>query len=779
MENKELKPSNNNWENSLLSQILSSTNPEEPEEVQEIPKQDIPKNADKENKASEKDQKKKNNLKTQDFIRIFWALFLVSSIFFWAFLAYIVFNPGQAQFFIQFWIRPQDIKTLLERMVNISFSIITLIVSIVWIIFLFRAILTKKEYKKKKTVSTILSIFTWIALFTIITLWAYLFEIIWATNYINPNWGIIISDNDKILSEKFKDNYELYRFDNLIWPLTLRFDFKSDVDFVRKRIDITSYEIDFNWDWKIDKNWTSPDEENSIIYTYNGKQIFKPKWEYIWIDILTWRERRVSMKFPDINIIWTVKLTEQPQRLWWKKIIFDASDLRNIWKVNWYLEWNNTAIADYEWYKFFPKNIFSEESIVCMNIFNNLKKTNTCDKIFIVNIWEWWNKNSWWIIKYDVDPLNPLTLKFSIEELKDREKISSFKWVINENNIISEDENPEYTFKWYWKHKITVILEDYLWNSSDISAEIILNKPLTLVRPDDKTDPLNVNNSLLRIENENWESVIWKTYQKELSAYYIKTQIPQKLKFNANFVKVTDLTFELTNVEWDFNDDKKFEKTWKSVDHEFLEDTKYVIKVEYTFESKIKKATQKISESIIVEWLKKDFNVELDFKKESDYAPALVKFDWSASQVKNWRIIKYTYDFWENKAPIVWDAKIDYMFNFPWEYTVTFTVTKDDWTEESIEKKIILKWAAKELAINSSVWIWYEWKPIDFDAIGSIWEIDRYNWDFWDWQSSRDPNPTHIFDKSWTFKVKLTITFSDGSVKTWTKEIIIKEDSEN
>jgi len=45
-------------------------------------------------------------MSTDMFLRIVGAIILVASIFFGAFLSYIVFNPGQAGFFISFGINP-------------------------------------------------------------------------------------------------------------------------------------------------------------------------------------------------------------------------------------------------------------------------------------------------------------------------------------------------------------------------------------------------------------------------------------------------------------------------------------------------------------------------------------------------------------------------------------------------------------------------------------------------------------------------------------------------
>lgn len=171
---------------------------------------------------------------------------MVALIFFGAFLAYIVFNPGQATFFISFGINPGDIARLLKQLVSGIFGVVTFILSVVWIIYLFKAILTKKEYKKKKTISIILALFFGIMLFSEITLWAFLVQKINATDYENPDGGVIVYDNEKLVSERFKDIAKMNNFDNLIGPLELKFDLKADANFVGKIIDIESYKIDFD-----------------------------------------------------------------------------------------------------------------------------------------------------------------------------------------------------------------------------------------------------------------------------------------------------------------------------------------------------------------------------------------------------------------------------------------------------------------------------------------------------------------------------------------------------
>lgn len=764
----------NKWQgNSLLSQILESadnTADDTQNNENGIPSND---RAPTRDAPTEDNKNKKQLAKKQDFFKIFWAIFLVSIIFFGTFLAYIVFNPESAQFFLSLGISPQDIKSLLEKLVNISFWTVTFAFSIVWIIFLFKAILTKKEYKKKKTISIIASVFTWIILFSSITLWIFLIQQIGYTDYANPNWWIIVYDNDKFISDKFKDSSEIYDLTNLIGPITLRFDFKSNADHISKELKIESFDIDFDWDNKVDKSGTNPRDEEAIVFKYDKTWNFKPKWVYRWIDLLTWKEKEINMVLSEINIIWTVKIVFKQQRLWWYISTFDATDLKDIWRIKWY-----TKTSEKEWkpakesYKFEIISKTWDQELVCLSIINSKKNWETCDRVFIVNS-ENNSENISWIINYEQDPENPLILKFMIGELKNKEKIASYKWTADDNSLIWEEENPEYTFSNFWAHTVKVILTDNLWWVSEIKSSIIIRKPLTLVRPT-QTWEVNDNNSMLKIQKEDKTSVIDNTYKRELKAYYIEVWIPVKLSFNAGLIAVNDPTYDLKNVEWDFNWDWKFEKIWEVVEKEFLESKKYTITVSYTFESKLKNNVEKLSETIIINWVKKDIDVKLKITSESTYAPTIVHFDWSASEVREWTITKYTYDFWEWKEPIDSDAKIDYKYNFPGEYTVKLTVTKDDWTKESLSKKLILKWVSKKLVINSSLSSGTVWNSIDFDTIGSTWTIESYSWDFWDSTTSSEINPAHTYKNAGTYKIKLTVVYTDWTTQSEVKEIIIK-----
>jgi hypothetical protein len=139
---------------------------------------------------------KKAPMKTSDFLRFLGVTFIVALIFFSSFLTYIVFNPEQASFFRQFGINTVDIQTLLKNLINIIFGFLSFSFSVIWIFALYRYFLTKKEFQKKRAISLIFSIFFGILLFSSISLWAFLVNKVGATDFENPQGGIIVFDNN-------------------------------------------------------------------------------------------------------------------------------------------------------------------------------------------------------------------------------------------------------------------------------------------------------------------------------------------------------------------------------------------------------------------------------------------------------------------------------------------------------------------------------------------------------------------------------------------------------
>jgi hypothetical protein len=170
-------------------------------------------------------------------LRIMGALLFVSLIFFGSFLAYIVFNPEQAKFFIGFGIKLSDVKTLLSNLVNGIFGTLTFSFSTLFIFCLFKVYLSRGNLKKR-AIYIVSSVFVGIVLFSNIGFWAFLFEKIGAQDFVRPYGGVIIYDNTLLLSSKYTKVADQIDLNNLIGPITLKYDLSSDVKYASKTLDV-------------------------------------------------------------------------------------------------------------------------------------------------------------------------------------------------------------------------------------------------------------------------------------------------------------------------------------------------------------------------------------------------------------------------------------------------------------------------------------------------------------------------------------------------------------
>lgn len=711
---------------------------------------------------NEQEKKKKTPLNTTDFLRIVWAILLVALIFFGAFLAYIVFNPGQASFFTSFGINPGDIARLLKQLVSAIFWVVTFLLSVVWIIFLFRAILTKKEFKKKKTISIIWAVFFGILLFSDITLWASLVTKINATDYENPNGGVLVYDNEKFTSERFNKDAQMYNFDNLIWSLELRFDLRADANVAAKLIDISSYKINFDGATCLPNGSSNVEginaQDNPIICTFDQTKVFRPTGIYEGIDRVTHEHKTMPINFQPIQIIGTVDIKKTDT-----SVTYNASALTSFGNIRWLVEQNNNLVSES------TNTIFSitkkeKDQVLCLNI----STADTCDKLFMISAK--WRENIEANILHKQDEENPLKYAFSLGNKRVKSgEIVDYKWIID-NHTVSNDSSFDYVFSGEYKDvKIKVILTDSAGKTTELNESFSILYPLNLVK-------WSESESLLHILDSSQKSLIDNTYNKAIKAYYITDiSTPENIILDATDIKVENPGYELTNVAWDMNGDGMFEKNGMKQMYELVEEKRYTIQVQYTFVNTTKNITTSIKEKIIFEPREKDINIILKLTQDFEYAPTVVHLDGSASIPKTGTITKFMYDFGEGKEAVEGDAIQDYSYRLPGEYIITFTAVRDDGVKASSSRKIILKAIPKNIKINTSVSSGIVWKPIDFDTNGTIGQIDTYHWDFGDWEISNQANPIHAYAKAGKYMIKISVTYTDRTIKSTDKEIIISE----
>ena len=730
------------------------------------------------NKKIKKQAKKTSPTTILGFL---WALLFVALVLWWAFISFVVMNAKTVEdvkFFYRLWINLNDINNFIESTITVIFSIIIFLELVALIIFLFKFFLTKKEFKKKRIVRWILSFF--ILLITLVTGTTWMIIDKKIRNLPNwqelAYWNVQILDND-ILNKPDEFNKEVALLTdtaNLIWPINIKFDITNLANSEKKKwIKIKKFLWNINWKkvketlepffiHKFDKKWTY-----KIDLTIEEKDIH---WDTV--------EKKVE-NIPSIEIWHIVKIDEQTLDNGWKIVKFDASDLKELWKVNWYfINKNEKKLKPvFSWYKFDPAKVIFEDTIIWLEIVKDNNKNHNLDKIFVIQAN---NQNEIkWEIDAQKDPLNDLKYSFKVKNLKSNFGnwfIESFKWIIDKSKvkILKADlTNPEksstfnYTFKKYWKHLIQLELKDSLWNKKIIEKEINVKKDIRL------KEPLTFIYNWEKLDKPNLQ------YNKITHEYFIKNiKAPTTLTINAKNIESENILDYLKKIEWDIDWDWEPDKEWKVLEYKIPKQWSYKINVFYTFQNKrVKSMLTKLKETIYIDSELKDYVLDLRIKKPRNYVPVIVSFDASNSYVKWKNIVKFEYDYWDWTPPDVRDAINPWhKYLKPGNYTVKLTVYTDDWKSYSIKKALILKPRPQKAEITTSLLKAPIYTSIDFSSEKSSWEISNYFWDFGDWETSTEANPSHMYKKPGKYKVKLILDFKNKNSLTAEKEIEITDD---
>jgi hypothetical protein len=264
-------------------------------------------------------QKPREPLPPGTVLKAIGAITFAALIVFASFLAYIVFNPGDAQFFVSmFGINTKDVANILRKLINGSFGIIILILSIGWIIALFRAIWTPREQKRKKLLAWMIALSVGILLFSLLAFWAFLFnkigETVWDGGIIN------IYDNILYSEPLSRDNALINSTNNIIGPIDLRFDITGNAKQLATNgaVQILSYEMNFDGaacgDGKSIITGASPGAEQGIVCTFDTAKVYNISGSYRVKDALG-NEKSIPMDLKPVEVRGLVTLRKQKNTL--------------------------------------------------------------------------------------------------------------------------------------------------------------------------------------------------------------------------------------------------------------------------------------------------------------------------------------------------------------------------------------------------------------------------------------------------------------------------------
>ncbi len=721
-------------------------------------------------------QKNKIVKKTLSAGTIFWflgAIFVIVMILWAAFLTFVVFNaktPSDVSFFANLWINLNDVNSFLFKMTKTIFSIVVFIETIILIIFLFKAILTKKAFKRKKIILFIVASLVMILSFSTGTLWITVDKKISTL----PNWeemsygNIQIFDNDLLKSSNFgKPNALISDYSNIIGPIDLKF----DLNFLQKNelskwFQIQKYIWDF-WDGK-----TIESQNPEIIQNFDKKWNFQVKLILEWIDKRF--PNKISQKtvsdIPNISIPYIVKITQNKTNNGGTMINFDASELKTLWEIEWYFKEDLEKPAFVGAY-FQPSKIYFEEESIGMMIKNQSVKTKSINRIFIVS----WQKSTInGEMKYEASIDNDLEYKFKMTKLENTSGawfIKNFKWIFENKEITKEADilnleassEVNFTFSNYGKQSLKIIITNTAGQSTEIIKEIDVPRKLVTKNEIEFTQ----NDSIMK-------DIKYDKTTREYSLFNIWT--PTKLKFDTKYIRADNPMYTLEEVSWDVWSDGSIDSKEKFIQKDFVLWWTTTITVNYKFiHIRDKKEITNIKDIITLEFVEKEAIVSFEIKTTSDYAPIVASFDASLSKVKDDNIVKFIYDYGDGVIEERDALNPGHRYLTEWNYTIKLTVVTSKWKQYSLNKPLIIKSPISEWKITVSMKKSPLHQEIDFSSAWSVGQIMWYHWDFWDGTISTEANPSHAYSQKWNYTIVLTLEYSNNNIIKTETDIEITE----
>lgn len=728
--------------------------------------------------TQKKIQKEKKTISFWQILGFLWAALFAALLIGWGFLTFVLLNSSTVAdltFFNNLWVDVWSIRDFTSKLVNGLFSVIILIETLFLFTFTFKAILTKKEFKKEKIARIMLSVF-----FIILTV---LSAFLWITlsKKINElkgqNYGKMLTyDNAKYLSPIFDENGSLVDVDeSLIGPVTLRFDISEILNQLVNDNNYKPQKITWIfWNTEIEK----PINDLEIIHTFSTQDLHIVDLK---IDVLNalGEPEVIEKNVAKLNIDHVVNINEK--KVAWGGTIyqFDANNLKDLWKLEWFYIPDLKGLSDSEQtktiskslkkpankgYLFDSKILYDEEMILGIKILSGWDEKEGLDKIFIFS----WDNSSDDIkaeIKAEANLNNSFKYILSAENIETilwNWNIKHFLWRIWDKTIKNEailtdleaSSEIEYIFKSYGDFPVYLDIVDSRWNTQTIEKIITIEKKLELSRE-------------VRIQN-NSASIDNLTYNEKLHEYVIdEIWVPTEISLDARSIKATDINYVLRSVEWDFDSDDDIDSTDNNTTYEVAYEGRHEITGIFHFEHRRKPEDKIImKETFYIEWVKKEAQLIFDIKKSRDYVPVIASFDASKSQVKNENIVKFTWDYWDGTTPEITDAIVPgHKYSKPGDYIIKLSVTTESWKVFSATKKLILKPKPQSIKITTSLKKAPTYQPIDFLSDKSEGQITSYFWDFWDGGTSTKANPSYQYVKSGSYTVKLRLDFANNNVR--------------
>jgi PKD repeat protein len=696
------------------------------------------------------------------------SLLFAVTIVFASFLAYIVFHPQDAQFFVSmFGINTADVADLLQKLINGSFGIILFVLSIGWIISLFRALWVPEWQKRKKLVWWMIAWSIGILLFSLLAFWSFLFKKIGDTVW--DGWRVSIFDNALYNFQESKPSSEIKNTQDLIGPITLRFDISNNArDLIQKSaIKITGFEL--NFDWALCTNTLSvvsgkdPLSAENIICTFDRIKTYNIRWSYEWQNSL-WEKKSYPIDLSPIILKWLIEIKEQKNTLWNDIITLNASSLRLLWTPKWIIRaGSNDATEDTN------DSVTFEPSTTPFFVALKLGNESGYERIFPIQK----NKPQEATGSINVTNIGETAFRYQFE-LRDtnfnKTLITHIDWIWWDGSVFCRNgwEKCEYTFGTYWSKKIQAIVYMANRETHTFETEFILEEPILLARH-------------VQVNTEKWIKLnTEETFDPSLKAYVLKEIIPpETVIFDARDVVSINAWYKLKDVKWTIFDGKNTqEKQGEYITFDVMNTLRYVIRVEYSFEKNSANTDDRrktARDTIIIDVEHKLLIPKIFIQKSSDYVPARITVDGSQSRSEIGEIKKFIYNFGEWRPDAIGDAIQTYEYTTPGEKEITLTIVSESWEKAQVKKLVVLKETPRVFDFSISMSPAVIQIPVDFTIANENGQIEDYVWNFWDnTPSERGSSVTHTYSTPGNYVVSVFATYSDGTLKQIKKNLRVE-----
>ncbi len=621
------------------------------------------------------------------------------------------------------WIEALTIQQSLLSLTSTIFSVFSIVLFLMLSVWIFRWLLAKKEEVDKKRFSLFLSLFSWLALFITMIVW------IWLYNFIAKfEFQLNIKAELTISPTNTKD---------LIAPALVGFSInKAIIVAEAKWQEVINILWDFNNDWITDKKWLDYSVDYEVRNSWINKVTVK-------LEFKNWSSQSFENIFSLGQATFYAKPDNWPAPL---EVEFNASNLsdsggNDIKEYRWFFNWIDS------------EPVISKEPIITQSfnkiwiypvILQTLDTANVVkrhDKDITVRSWEL-IKDVEAIIK--VYPWTQWEAPFRLtldwnESSSTKWDIVSYRWQFLDTWEYVAWRSVNYVYEKAWEYELRLLVKDTAWNQWTETVLIKVSEwsfnPVASI----STKPSDLN---------------WS--------------IPFTVEFDAS--DSTDANNDIIEYSWDYNWDWVYDAFWEKVEFVFRDVWKQlvILKVtDSTWNDDIAKLSFDLSDIT--------GNAVIWVDKISWSVPLIISFDWSASEVESEDVIvNYEWDFWDwTKKEFSW-AKKKHRFINPGNYTVSLSVYTEKWEVYTTTKQVFAREQWIQACFEASKTKARAASKIKFDSQCSIWDIDTWTWDFWDWNISRSRSPIHEFAAAWKYTVILRIADTNNNISDYEQLIEIE-----